>query len=267
MSFNAATGASGFRPRDDHCHQSLTLRSTNGLAYEIREGTINAPHTPSNPPHSDRFSRITPMSNMSIDTNNLPSTNISRDVHEVQPNQGRPVTANRGPAVGSSNEAASTSQLSNFLRSRFQIPPPTAPRAMMPVPLEWRRSGRSTPVGVFTTPPRRISSLPDVTHAGALSAQASPFHPRTPTRSSSNSPDPRQHGVTSAPGSRPLSSLGAASESSSTGAIARPSVKHLECYYWRRKGHCKYSDDECLYAHHMTGRCAEAPGRVTEGGK
>lgn len=47
----------------------------------------------------------------------------------------------------------------------------------------------------------------------------------------------------------------------------RPSVKHLTCWWWNEKGKCKYTVDECLYAHHKTGRVADAPRQVKAGGK
>lgn len=31
------------------------------------------------------------------------------------------------------------------------------------------------------------------------------------------------------------------------------SVKHLTCFWWKEKGSCKYTDDQCLYAHEDTG--------------
>ncbi|KPI42542.1 uncharacterized protein AB675_9689 [Cyphellophora attinorum] len=40
------------------------------------------------------------------------------------------------------------------------------------------------------------------------------------------------------------------------------SVKHLTCFWWKEKGDCKYSDEDCLYAHHDTGRYTEAPRQV-----
>ncbi|OAX84085.1 hypothetical protein ACJ72_01543 [Emergomyces africanus] len=45
----------------------------------------------------------------------------------------------------------------------------------------------------------------------------------------------------------------------------RPSVKHLTCWWWNEKGQCRYSVDECLYAHHETGRVADAPRQVKPG--
>ncbi|MCJ1384710.1 hypothetical protein MMC17_007828 [Xylographa soralifera] len=41
---------------------------------------------------------------------------------------------------------------------------------------------------------------------------------------------------------------------------AKLADKQLECYYWRHTSFCKYTEDECLYAHHPTGRVKEIPG-------
>ncbi|EGC44831.1 predicted protein [Histoplasma capsulatum var. duboisii H88] len=53
--------------------------------------------------------------------------------------------------------------------------------------------------------------------------------------------------------------------STSESRKARPSVKHLTCWWWNEKGKCKYTVDECLYAHHKTGRVADAPRQVKAG--
>ena len=42
-------------------------------------------------------------------------------------------------------------------------------------------------------------------------------------------------------------------------------VSGLTCYFWAIKGHCKHSSDECLYAHEITGKLAQAPVQVEEG--
>ncbi len=46
---------------------------------------------------------------------------------------------------------------------------------------------------------------------------------------------------------------------------SRPSVKALTCWYWGMEGHCNLSDEMCLYAHHYTGKMAQAPVRVHVG--
>ncbi|PGH08994.1 hypothetical protein AJ79_05789, partial [Helicocarpus griseus UAMH5409] len=45
----------------------------------------------------------------------------------------------------------------------------------------------------------------------------------------------------------------------------KPSVKHLTCWWWSEKGECRYSEQECLYAHHRTGKVADAPRQVKPG--
>jgi gamma-glutamylcyclotransferase len=37
--------------------------------------------------------------------------------------------------------------------------------------------------------------------------------------------------------------------------------KALECWWWKVKGCCRFSDEECAYAHYDTGVAAEEPGR------
>jgi hypothetical protein len=44
------------------------------------------------------------------------------------------------------------------------------------------------------------------------------------------------------------------SNNSSDDLASRSSVKHLTCFWWKEKGTCKFSEDECLYAHHDTGK-------------
>lgn len=43
------------------------------------------------------------------------------------------------------------------------------------------------------------------------------------------------------------------------------SVKHLTCYFWAKNGVCKWSDDDCLYAHYNTGKTASGPLQVEPG--
>ncbi|KAL9582915.1 MAG: hypothetical protein Q9212_003015, partial [Teloschistes hypoglaucus] len=37
--------------------------------------------------------------------------------------------------------------------------------------------------------------------------------------------------------------------------------KHLTCFYWAKNGTCRYTDDECAYAHYNTGVVAQDPMR------
>lgn len=49
-------------------------------------------------------------------------------------------------------------------------------------------------------------------------------------------------------------------DSTTNARIPKVSDKQLECYYWRYTDFCKYSEDDCLYAHHSTGRVKDLPG-------
>ncbi|KAI4215403.1 MAG: hypothetical protein LQ351_002303 [Letrouitia transgressa] len=44
-----------------------------------------------------------------------------------------------------------------------------------------------------------------------------------------------------------------------------PSVKHLTCFFWFTKGSCRWSDNQCLYAHYYTGQVANGPVQVEPG--
>ena len=46
---------------------------------------------------------------------------------------------------------------------------------------------------------------------------------------------------------------------------SRGSVKHLTCFWWKDKGHCRFSEEECLYAHHDTGLYTDPPRQVVAG--
>ena len=55
--------------------------------------------------------------------------------------------------------------------------------------------------------------------------------------------------------------------SGNASASSPPSVKHLTCYFWDKYGRCKWSDEECLYAHFQTGKVAGGPVQVEMGRK
>ena len=44
------------------------------------------------------------------------------------------------------------------------------------------------------------------------------------------------------------------------------SMKHLTCFFWAQ-GHCKWEEDDCLYAHRQTGHVAGGPLRLERGRK
>ncbi|KAL6243223.1 hypothetical protein RBB50_009774 [Rhinocladiella similis] len=46
---------------------------------------------------------------------------------------------------------------------------------------------------------------------------------------------------------------------------SRRSVKHLTCFWWWEKGHCRFSDEDCLYSHYDTGHHTSAPRQVIPG--
>ncbi|MCJ1245165.1 hypothetical protein MMC30_002366 [Trapelia coarctata] len=43
------------------------------------------------------------------------------------------------------------------------------------------------------------------------------------------------------------------------------SVKHLTCFYWRTYGKCNKTEEQCLYAHHLTGQLADEPKHLEPG--
>ena len=48
--------------------------------------------------------------------------------------------------------------------------------------------------------------------------------------------------------------------------IPKPaSVKHLTCYFWAKHGTCKFTEEDCLYAHRDTGKVAQGPLQVELG--
>ncbi|MCJ1450122.1 hypothetical protein MMC28_000451 [Mycoblastus sanguinarius] len=44
-----------------------------------------------------------------------------------------------------------------------------------------------------------------------------------------------------------------------------PSMKMLTCYFWAKQGWCKWSSEQCLYAHYDTGKVANGPLQVELG--
>ena len=47
----------------------------------------------------------------------------------------------------------------------------------------------------------------------------------------------------------------------------KPSVKHLTCFWWKEKGHCRFKEADCLYSHYDTGLYADPPRQVIPGGE
>lgn len=57
-------------------------------------------------------------------------------------------------------------------------------------------------------------------------------------------------------------------KSPDSGSKSKPSVKHLECYYFFDDPQgCKWTEERCLYAHHTTGHRAAPPIQIEPGRK
>lgn len=106
-----------------------------------------------------------------------------------------------------------------------------------------------TPVFKTPTPGRSVVQFPEyfgrLTDNPASTCTRPQYHRFSPI-----------HNMTSSPESR----------SQSSDSSTKPSVKHLTCWWWYEKGQCRYSESECLYAHHDTGLVADAPRQVKPGG-
>jgi hypothetical protein len=108
----------------------------------------------------------------------------------------------------------------------------------------------------------QFSSLERSISQTSLSARRYPSRPRTPTPSHNGSKGkgrylPRSSSLPSSPKSR----------RATPHPYGKPSVKHLTCFWWKVKGDCRFSEEDCLYAHRETGLLADAPRQVTPGGK
>jgi hypothetical protein len=134
-----------------------------------------------------------------------------------------------------------------------------------------KRRSTPNPLTIFTTSPAtseqdspfqsQFESLERSFSQTSLNTQPYPSRPRTPTPSSAGMRGkgraaPRSSSVPSSPKSR-----------KSPHPYGKPSVKHLTCFWWKVKGDCRFSEEDCLYAHHDTGLLADAPRQVTPGGK
>lgn len=143
-----------------------------------------------------------------------------------------------------------------------------------PISHRYHENRRSTPspLPAFTTSPgvsdagspshSRFPSLERSFSQTSLNAPRYPSHPRTPTPSSNGakaktSNVARSSSLPSSPKHR----------RPTPHPHGKPSVKHLTCFWWKVKGDCRFSEDDCLYAHRETGLLADAPRQVTPGGE
>ncbi|EXJ92724.1 hypothetical protein A1O3_01276 [Capronia epimyces CBS 606.96] len=103
----------------------------------------------------------------------------------------------------------------------------------------------------------RSSSVPIIVRTLEEDSQPDCGHQlqaRTRPHSRATSPLPRAHGRAHETNFNPLNPN-----------ANRRSVKHLTCFWWWEKGECRFSEEDCLYAHHDTGHYTLAPRQVVPG--
>ncbi len=154
----------------------------------------------------------------------------------------------------------------------IRLQPLTPVNSLMSHRYHENRRSAPNPLPAFTTSPvvsdagspshSQFPSLERSFSQTSLNAPRYPSHPRTPTPSSSGlrakiSNVPRSSSMPSSPKLR----------RPTPHPHGKPSVKHLTCFWWKVKGECRFSEDDCLYAHRETGLLADAPRQVTPGGE
>jgi hypothetical protein len=126
-------------------------------------------------------------------------------------------------------------------------PSPHASEQQLQVDVEPFQS-RATPQTTTLKPSGR-SAAQSTDHSSKKDVNSAFTPPRTP-----HSRSPPKQNISSSP------------ESKSSDSSTKPSVKHLSCWWWHEKGQCRYTESECLYAHHDTGMVADAPRQIKPGG-
>ena len=96
----------------------------------------------------------------------------------------------------------------------------------------------------FPDNPVTMSQSPPQLSPASTSSESTPLRGRSESRSSSLPPIIR-------------------SANPSDESVRRSSVKHLTCFWWKEKGSCKYTEEECLYAHYDTGKSRTISCRFT----
>lgn len=117
-------------------------------------------------------------------------------------------------------------------------------------------------VKLEATAGHRTQPWTGVTHglAPAFQPPVYPFHQGVTIAMPETTATSRPWRVTAAP-NMPCASTGV-----SPTQVPKPaSVKHLTCYFWAKNGACKFSEEDCLYAHHDTGKVAQGPLQVELG--
>jgi hypothetical protein len=160
---------------------------------------------------------------------------------------------------------------SNTMSHVARLQPLTSLTPQMPHRYNENRRSTPNPLLVFTTSPAvsdtgspshsRFPSLERSLSQTSLNARRYPSRPRTPTPShgakGNGRSAPRSSSLPSSPKSR----------RSTPHPHGKPSVKHLTCFWWKVKGDCRFSEEDCLYAHFDTGLQADPPRQVTPGGE
>lgn len=130
-----------------------------------------------------------------------------------------------------------------------------------------------------SNPPPTFTTSPAVSESGSPSPSRFPSIERTSSQTSLNTrhfqsrprtPTPSSAGLKGKARSQPRSSSAPSSPKSRRSTPhphGKPSVKHLTCFWWKVKGDCRFTEEDCLYAHHDTGLLADAPRQVTPGGR
>lgn len=171
--------------------------------------------------------------------------------------------------IGQPLQRTSSSALSS---QGIRLQPLTPVNSLMSHRYYENRLSTPNPLPAFTTSPvvsdagspshSRLPSLERSVSQTSLNAPRQPSDPRTPTPSSNGarakiSNVPRSSSMPSSPRLR----------RPTPHPHGKPSVKHLTCFWWKVKGECRFSEDDCLYAHRETGLLADAPRQVTPGGE
>ncbi|KAK7894240.1 hypothetical protein LTR67_005998 [Exophiala xenobiotica] len=117
------------------------------------------------------------------------------------------------------------------------------------------------------TPSRRSrTSEPEGRKRGESRSSSVPIVVRNPQGEEESEEEVRAQSRTQPHSREPSPSLHSSEEDPKTpSSHSRRSVKHLTCFWWWEKGHCRFSDEECLYSHYDTGHHTSAPRQVIPG--
>ncbi|KAI4122929.1 MAG: hypothetical protein LQ347_006331, partial [Umbilicaria vellea] len=113
-----------------------------------------------------------------------------------------------------------------------------------------------SPVG----PHFQVSANTNAAHPACAFTMTAPANTAHLTRSTSGAP-----AAAATPYTVQSWRPGAKQPAGGANGYSPPSVKHLTCYFWDRYGKCKWTDEECLYAHVETGKVAGGPVQVEIG--